>query len=1037
MKFEGRVSRSLLLLSGASAAAIAFSTPAFAQDDEASDEIIVTGTRIARDPNLTAPLPVQSIGADELRYSGEQDITEVINDIPALLTTTTAAGSIDGIFSGAVGGSILNLRGLGAERTLTLVNGRRHVAGVAGSATVDINSIPSALVENVEVLTGGASQVYGADAVTGVVNFVLKRDFEGVDLSVNGGISSEGDGERYGFSGVVGKNFLDDRLNVTLAFDYSKREEILFGDRPFTRDNQQADDLPNPVAGGPSRIIRPDPRFSISSNSGVILPGSIVGAAGTAFIGIDTNNNGLDDCSESSVGNNADFFLGGCLTIDDATGLPRPYVDGLVTGAFNQFGGDGIPNTFNQDYLTPDLENIVGNLFLSYEIADNIDWYFEGKIADATADSGGPLNTFYDLLTVAPDNPYIPATLQPFANQGSADEAFFVTRDPTDLGPNINRQERRVMRFVSGIQAEGANGFSYDLSVNYGEFDRTSNDRNRVIMDRFFAAIDAVDDGNGNVICRSDVDPTAPPTTPFGIPAGDPGFFTFNPGDGQCSPYNVFAPGFGGQSQEAVDFITTTVVNEFELTQLVVNGTVVGDLDQFFSLPGGSIGFASGFEYRRETSDSVFDPLVRGVVPVTTPDANAGDLVRDLPNAQNSLVFDPSSTISNEGGSFTVWEFFTEVSLPLIQDRPFFEELTVQGSARYADYSTVGSTVSWGVSGTWSPVDDIKFRASFAKPIRAPNISELFSPAQGAFFRPVDPCDQGEIDAVVAAGDPNSANRVANCQADGIPVGYTDPLSARFVGEVSGNPDLTEEKATTFSVGTIVQPRWVEGLSITVDYWSMQIDQAISSVGSQDIVDNCYDSANFPNQFCTLFTRNRDSSSPQFLGFNFLRQSEVNFASLDARGIDAQIGYDFEVGANEFNVTLNGTWMERLNEFFDPGDPTAVDPELGELQRPEFSGNVFVNYRRGPFALGWQTQFQDEQGLRAVEIETVATVYGPAGITDSVFIHDLNASYDVSEQVQVYGGVNNILDREPFITENAYPVSPLGRYFFLGARFQM
>ena len=163
----------------------------------------------------------------------------------------------------------------------------------------------------------------------------------------------------------------------------------------------------------------------------------------------------------------------------------------------------------------------------------------------------------------------------------------------------------------------------------------------------------------------------------------------------------------------------------------------------------------------------------------------------------------------------------------------------------------------------------------------------------------------------------------------------------------------------------------------------------------------------------------------------------MNFASLDARGIDAQIGYDFEVGANEFNVTLNGTWMERLNEFFDPGDPTAVDPELGELQRPEFSGNVFVNYRRGPFALGWQTQFQDEQGLRAVEIETVATVYGPAGITDSVFIHDLNASYDVSEQVQVYGGVNNILDREPFITENAYPVSPLGRYFFLGARFQM
>ena len=1027
------------LLTTASLGAMAISTGAVAQDEDAADgdTIVVTGSRIARDPNLTAPLPVQSLDAEDLRLSGEQDLTETLNDIPALLTTTTATGSIDGVFAGAVGGSILNLRGLGAERTLTLVNGRRHVGGVAGSAIVDINSIPNALVERVEVLTGGASQVYGADAVTGVVNFILKDDFEGLDLNLNGGISDEGDGERYGVSAVAGKNFMDDRLNVTLAFDYSRRQEILFGDRPFTRDNQQSDDLSNPdtTPGAPSRIILPDPRFSISSNSGVILPGSIVGAAGTAFIGIDTNGNGIDDCDESSVGQNADFFLGGCLTIDD-NGNPRPYVDGIVTGAFNQFGGDGIPNTFNEDYLTPDLENYVGNFMLSYDIAENVDWYFEGKIADSTAFSGGPLNTFYDLLTVAPDNPYIPAALQPFAAAGSPTEAFFVTRDPTDLGPNIDRQNRRVYRFVSGISAEADNGFLYDLSVNYGSFRRKSTDNNRVILDRFFAAIDAVDSPNGP-ICRSDIDPTAPPTTPFGIPAGDPGFFTFNPGDGSCAPYNLFAPGFGGQSQAAIDFITTTVRNEFQLTQFVVNGTMIGNLDKLFELPGGSVGFATGFEYRKETSNSEFDPLVRGVVPVTTPDANQGDLLRDLPNAQNSLVFDPASTINNEGGEYSVWEYFAEVDLPILQDRPFFEELTVQGSARFASYSTVGATISWGVSGTWAPIDDIKFRVSYAEPIRAPNISELFSPSQGAFFRPVDPCDQNEIDAVVAAGDPNAGNRVANCQADGIPVGYNDPLSARFVGETSGNPDLQEEKAQTFSVGALVQPQFLEGFTASVDYWSIQIDQAIASVSAQDIVDNCYDSANFPNQFCGLFTRNRDMTSPQFLGFNFLRQTEVNFASLDARGIDAQLSYDWEMGPNEFNVTLNGTWMERLNNFFDPGDPTAVDPELGELQRPEFAANAFLNYKRGPLSLGWQTQFQDKQALRSVEIETFETQFGPAGIADSVFIHDLNASYDFSDRIQVYGGVNNITDREPFITENAYPVSPFGRYFFAGVNFRM
>ena len=401
------------------------------------------------------------------------------------------------------------------------------------------------------------------------------------------------------------------------------------------------------------------------------------------------------------------------------------------------------------------------------------------------------------------------------------------------------------------------------------------------------------------------------------------------------------------------------------------------------------------------------------------------------------LVFDPASTISNEGGSYNVWEAFAELDLPIIQDRPFFEELTVQASARFADYSTVGATVSWGVSGTWAPIDDIKFRSSYAEPIRAPNITELFRPAQGATFRPVDPCDQTEIDALVAAGDPNAANRVSNCAADGIPAGYRDPLSARFVGETSGNPDLQEEKAQTFSVGALVQPRFLDGFAMSVDYWSIQIDSAIASVGAQDIVDNCYDSANFPNQFCDLFSRNRDASSPQFLGFNFLRQSEVNFASLDARGIDAQVSYNWELGPNNFNVILNGTWTERLDQFFDPGDPAAVDPELGELQRPEFAANAYFNYERGPFTFGWQTQFQDEQGLRSVEIETVDTTFGPAGIADAVFIHDLNMSYQVKDSVQVYGGVNNVLNRDPFITEQAYPVSPLGRYFFVGARLSL
>ncbi|MEL6791547.1 MAG: TonB-dependent receptor [Pseudomonadota bacterium] len=1079
-----------------SAVAVMVSAPGFAQEtDDTNQEIVVTGSRIKRDPNLTEPLPIRSIGAEDIRLSGEPDITDVINDIPALLTSTTAEGSIDGVFGGAVGGSRLNLRGLGAARTLVLVNGQRHVAGVAGSAIVDLNSIPNALIDSVEVLTGGASQVYGSDAVTGVVNFILKEDYEGLSLNVSGGISGEGDGERFAVSGLAGKNFADGRANITLAIDYSRREEIQFGDRDFSRNNGIFDDLPNPAlrfqqgdisaastpnfasffnpdegrfpvgfsipsledaqdmfgagnltqaelalidraANAPARAILSQPVFSISSNRGVIAPFDL------SSPDIDLDGNGTPDCLDSSVGFNSSFdfssafgFAGGCWVVND-DGSVRPYQDGLVSGVFNQFGGDGIQNNFDADFLTPELENIVANLLFSYDLTDNLEFFLDGKISYAHADSGGPLNTFYDLLTVAPDNPFIPQELQQLATDTGG---LFVTRDPTDLGPNINTQERRTYRLVGGFKVETDNGFTFDLIGNYGRFDRRSTDRNRVIQDRFFAAIDVTTDAAGNPVCRSDLDTTTvSPTTPFDIPLFDFGYFTFNPGDGQCRPANILG-GPNSISAEAVDFITTTVVNNFTLEQTVVSGTLTGNLDALTELPGGSIGFATGFEYRNETSTSDFDPLVRGVVPVTTPDANAGDLVSELDDfRQNSLVFDPASLTRNDGGSFDVWEVFAEFQLPILVDRPFVEELTVNGGVRFAEYSTAGSVFSWGVSGTYAPFDDLRFRVSYAVPIRAPNISELFSPEQGAFFRPDDPCDQAQIDALLNAGDPRGPIRAANCAADGIPTGFQDPLSARFSGVTGGNPELQEETAKTFTGGFVFQPSFFEGFTLTADYWDIRIEDAISAVGAQDIVDNCYDSANFPNnQFCGLFTRNQDTASPQFLGFNFLRQTTVNFAALEANGVDFQAAYNFDLADNDFSVRLSGSWVNKLDNFFDPGDPEAVDPELGELQRPRLAGNAFVGYRRGPFQINWQTQYQGEQALRAVEIETFAEIYGDAGIADRVFIHDLNASYDIKENIQVYGGINNVTNRLPFVTEQAFPVSPLGRYFFLGARIDL
>ena len=271
--------------------------------------------------------------------------------------------------------------------------------------------------------------------------------------------------------------------------------------------------------------------------------------------------------------------------------------------------------------------------------------------------------------------------------------------------------------------------------------------------------------------------------------------------------------------------------------------------------------------------------------------------------------------------------------------------------------------------------------------------------------------------------------------ADGLPAGFSDPLSARFSGVNSGNPDLVEETADTFTAGFVLQPRFLEGFTLSVDYWEIEIEDAIDFVDDQDIVDNCYDSATFPNQFCGLLTRNRDPNSPQFLGLNFIRQTRLNFGAIESSGVDFAANYVFDIGANAFNVGVQGSKVNELDEFFDPGDPTAVDPELGEIRRPELAYSVNLGWALGPVSVGWRSFYQDEQGLTDVEVETADFTYGPAGFEDEVWIHDLTANWQVNDNLQVFGGVNNVGDRDPFLTETAYPVGPRGRSFFLGLNY--
>lgn len=1075
-------------------------TPVAATEFAAADgeeAIIVTGSRLARDPNLTSPSPVTTVTADDVRSTGVTDVTEVLREIPALISSGTVEDSIER-GAGGVGQATLNLRGLGANRTLVLVNGRRHVSGVAGTQTVDIATIPRALIESVDILTGGASAVYGSDAVTGVVNFNLRRDFEGIEVNGQAGVSDYGDARTVSVDAVWGRNYLDGRLNVVAAASFTNADEVQFGDRPFSRDNNQASaglTYQNPdrrfqrgeitqsgtpnffqrfniaagrypygfaiptqaqfasffpgvtpsaqelalmqrAASAPANVLGRQPVFAISSASGQIA------RADFDYFGLDVDGNGVEDCFDSYIG----FAFAQCYVTTPEGGI-RPFRDGLVSTSTNQLGGDGIAESFDFMSLIPKSTRWDLNFLAHFELSTAARFFTELKYVrtESFARPSAP-NGFFDLLYISPDNPYIPSVLLPEAIDAGG---LYMSRDFADI-PVQSSADRDTYRAVFGVEGDVAPNLAYQVYLNYGRTDSRVRERS-LLPDRLFAAIDVRQGPNGPT-CASTLDPTdIHPGSEF-FPVIGPGFFTFTPGaNSGCVPINLFS-GPNAVTPEALDFITAITENRSRLEQVVLAGSVTGDTGPFFNLPGGPVQFAAGMEFRYERSRSRFDPLELGLLPDGSPAGPTGGFVGNydplapdtnndgIPDPRQSLVFDGQTRTLNTGGSFDVWEVFGEIRLPIVADRPFAHELSIDGAARYSTYSTVRGAFTWSVSGVYAPVRDIRFRGTYSVAIRAPNIAELFSPQQGATFRPIDPCDINQINTLLGSSNAETVaagqRRLANCTAQGGQLvlddagvyDYTDPLTARFSGTTGGNPDLKEETAKTWTVGGVVQPRFIPGLSITADYYNIEIEDAIAAVSAQNIVNSCYEAETFPNQYCDLFDR-----GPNF-GFTFLRQTQLNFGRLETAGIDASIAYAFGIGEHRFTLRATGNWTEKLDSFFDPTNPNVVDPELGELGFPEWSGVGSVNWSFRNVSIGYRLQYIDEQALAGVEIERQDVEFGPAGTGPDYFVHDISFGLEVGPHFSFYGGINNLTDEEPFANRVSYPVSPIGRFFFLGAR---
>ncbi|SEA61743.1 TonB-dependent receptor domain-containing protein [Alkalimonas amylolytica] len=1099
-----------------------FTTPAlFAEQNEATSEetdsverIFVTGSRIARDANLASPSPVQSISEEEIRMSGEFSIADVVNDIPALFSSTTSSMANESGF--ASGTNVLNLRSMGSNRTLVLVNGKRHVGGTQGSSAVDVGSIPASLVRRVEVLTGGASAVYGADAVTGVVNFILRDDFEGFEFDAQISAADEGDAQQYTLDGTWGTNFADNRGNFAVNVSYGRdkglranerKNGVLIGSgrdwvnpaRRFQIGDLTAGDTPNfhafynpsqgrpgyglnipgsadaflnnfeatfgtrpnltpaelalidRAANAPQRAILPGRTFPFTSGYGLIAPGNGFTFAGfDEFTPIDLDGNGVPDCLDSFTGWTSSFApgafgaLGGCWTVQP-DGTYRPVQDGLVASPTQGFGGDSFDTIQqNTSYLLIPEERIALNLLGSYDLTSDIVLRGELKYVYQEAKNTIHPTSFWDLLLGAPDNPFLPEFIRPIAEQTGG---VSLTIDPIGLGDAMTTNKRQTLRGVVSIDGFLDNGWSWDASAVYGQFTRKSESTHQVIVDRFFSAIDAVTNpATGQPDCRVNVDPTTPAMgTPFNIPTYEPGYFTFTPGDGSCVPLNIWA-GRTGVTQEALDWVTRTNDSKITLDQTVLSASLAGDFGDYFELPGGAIAFAAGVEYRRESSKAEFDAWRRGVIPAGAPHP-AGSNIADV-SSNASLTFRPETIVRNESGSYHVYEAFAELSIPLLFDAPLADELTLDLAARVSDYSTIGNTTTWRANLLWAPVQDLRIRTSYSEAVRAPNITELFGPETGTTFRPADPCDAAQINAI-RANDPERANNTqANCVAFFSTIGldpfdadgnysFADPLTAAFGGVVGGNPDLREETAETLTVGFVYTPGFLPGFNMSVDYWKISLKDAINAVSGQNIADGCFTGGSLNAQFCELLTRNSDPNSLFFGGFNFMKSTDINFAKREAAGVDFSVGYDFSLGDHQFNARIAGTRLSKLNDFTNPLDLNDVDNRLEENRNPKLAGNFSLGWQYDELKVSWRTQYHGKQLLMFARKDTYQSLYGDAVMMPSTLVHNINASYQWNTELMIYGGINNLTNEEPFITNYAYPVSARGRSIFLGINYRI
>lgn len=968
--------------------------------EQTGGEIVVTGSRIAR-PTLDSPIPVTSLSGADLTRTGAVAIGDVLNDLPSLRSTFSQANSTR--FIGTAGLNQLDLRGLNPSRTLVLVNGRRHITSSIGEFLVDTNTIPTDLIDRVDIVTGGSSAVYGSDAMAGVVNFVLKRNFSGLSLNAQGGVTDKGDRGTYRLSGTYGVNFAEGRGNLAVNLEYNKANLVTYLDRPeltgAVDGRNQFQLIPRPSATSPKRTF-----LTGIHSYGYDNGGNFIAYNGQSLLGCG------DGIAAACRSNGYPRIFG-----FNSDGSLREYnygVDFRPNGSNNNQGGDGAVLN-DRGTLNPRLQRYVANVLGHFDVSDAFKPFVEAKFVRVEAFAQGT-PTFGQGGSQGPDGEgetylgsgvpiyFDNAYLQPGAANTirgllpAGSQYFRLNRNNNDLGTRDEFDRRDTYRIVGGVEGTFNDDWKYDFSVNYGEFHTRSRYYNNRIESRFLNASDAVRNGAGQIVCRINQTTVT---------------------DAACVPLNLL--GNGAPSQAALNYINTTSTSSGKATELDINANLVGDSSQLFNLPGGPVRFAIGGEYRRETARQAYDDVIKG-----------GDtFFNAIPD------FRPPS--------FAVKEAYGELELPVLANLPFAQELTVNGAVRVADYKgSTGTVWAWNAGGIYAPIRDIKFRVNYSKSVRAPTLGDLYSSPSQDFPQLNDPCDVNFINT-------GRATRATNCAAAGVPANFVNTVARAGSTEIlsGGNPNLTAEVSRSWTYGAIFQPSFLPGFAITADYYDIKISNVVNAVDAQTILDACYDAASLNNQFCQLINPRQANG---LFARPALLQSVVNFSALKAQGIDLDVAYTHRFDdANKLSLRVIGSWVRNRTDYPYLDNPDQPDRVKGELGTPVWNVNASADYTYGAFTLGYQVRYigrqsltdweaqHDTNGVPALDPYYADRVYYP-----SVFYHAIRASIDVNKQFSFYGGVDNLTDKKPplgqlGVSEGGGIFDNIGRFIYAGISVKM